>query len=224
MASEDARLSKALPSDTVKNPKLNINSTTLVLSACSYPTEYPQCSTHIYGSINTITIHPKQQSDSHDDKPKENEGEEKNSREDINTNPSTPLDPLVSFITEKFLKLNSFFESLGLVPQLSSIEFVYTKGDDGDLMFIEILKKNDDFCMEEPEEGGLEVEYIDIFPSWSELVFHKYLMCGPIPSIFLRNPIIMKGCPSNLKIPCNIGHMHVEKAYIDLNSPLNIMT
>ncbi|GJU55931.1 retrotransposon ORF1 [Tanacetum coccineum] len=49
-------------------------------------------------------------------------------------------------------------------------------------------------------------------------------MCGPIPSIFLRNPIITEGCPSNLKIPCNVGHVHVEKAYIDLNSPLNIMT
>nr|GEW70117.1 MAK10-like protein [Tanacetum cinerariifolium] len=32
------------------------------------------------------------------------------------------------------------------------------------------------------------------------------------------------GCPSNLKIPCNIRHVHVEKAYIDPNSPLNIMT
>ncbi|GJX70284.1 retrotransposon ORF1 [Tanacetum coccineum] len=49
-------------------------------------------------------------------------------------------------------------------------------------------------------------------------------MCGPIPSIFLKNSIITEGCPSNLKIPCNIGHVHVEKAYIDLNSPLNIMT
>ncbi|GJV28912.1 hypothetical protein Tco_1385360 [Tanacetum coccineum] len=34
----------------------------------------------------------------------------------------------------------------------------------------------------------------------------------------------MEGYPSNLKIPCNIGHVHVEKAYIDLNSLLNIMT
>ncbi|GJS33736.1 retrotransposon ORF1 [Tanacetum coccineum] len=34
----------------------------------------------------------------------------------------------------------------------------------------------------------------------------------------------MEGCSSNLKIPCNIRHMHVEKAYIDLNSPLNIIT
>ncbi|GJU55932.1 MAK10-like protein [Tanacetum coccineum] len=63
------RIAGALPSDTVKNPKLNVNTTTRVLSARSYPTEDPQCSTHIYDSINTITIHPKQQSDSHDDKP-----------------------------------------------------------------------------------------------------------------------------------------------------------
>ncbi|GJT51501.1 putative reverse transcriptase domain-containing protein [Tanacetum coccineum] len=49
-------------------------------------------------------------------------------------------------------------------------------------------------------------------------------MCGPVPSIFLRNPIIVEGSSSNLKIPCNIGHVHIKKAYIDLNSPLNIMT
>ncbi|GKB39847.1 hypothetical protein Tco_0884789 [Tanacetum coccineum] len=53
------RMAGALPSDTVKNLKLNVNSTSLVLSACSYPTEDPQCSTHIHGSINAVTIHPK---------------------------------------------------------------------------------------------------------------------------------------------------------------------
>ncbi|GJV56767.1 hypothetical protein Tco_1457772 [Tanacetum coccineum] len=211
-------------SDTVKNPKLNVNTTTLVLSARSYPTEDPQCSTHIHGSINTIMIHPKQQSDPHNDKPEVNEEEEKINLEDINTNPFTPPDQSVSFITEKVLKFNSFFESLGLTPQLSDTEFVCTKGDDGDVMFIEIVKKNEDFRKDEPEAGGLEVEYFDVFPTQSELAYHKYLICGSIPLIFLRNPIIMKGCSSNLKIPCNIRHVHVEKAYIDLNSPLNIMT
>ncbi|GKC66002.1 hypothetical protein Tco_1098600 [Tanacetum coccineum] len=127
------RMAGALPSDMVKNPKLNVNSTTSVLSARSYPTEDPQCSTHTH-------------------------------------------------------------------------EFVYTKGDDGDVMFIEIVKKNDDSRKEEPEAGGLEVEYFDIFPTRSELAYHKYLMCGPILSIFLRNPIIAEGCPSNLKIACNIGN------------------
>ncbi|GJU35997.1 hypothetical protein Tco_1184351 [Tanacetum coccineum] len=198
---------------------MNVNTTTSVLSAHSYPTEDPQCSTYIHGSINTIIIHPKQQSNSHKDKPEENRGEEKNNREDINTNPSTPPDPSVSFIIEKVLKLNSFLESLGLAPQLSGTEFVCTKGDDGDVMFIEIVKKNDNSRKEELEAGGLEVEYFNIFPTRSELAYHKYLMCGPIPLIFLRNPIITEGCPSNLKIPCNIGYVHVEKDYIDLNWP-----
>ncbi|GJX77124.1 hypothetical protein Tco_0323935 [Tanacetum coccineum] len=100
MASQDARLSKfeadfkqqqskmtnkidtvlkaitdqmagALLSDTVKNPKLNIDPTSPILSARSYPTEDPQCLTHIHGSPNTITIHPKQTNKSHNDKPEE---------------------------------------------------------------------------------------------------------------------------------------------------------
>ncbi|GKB54840.1 hypothetical protein Tco_0905593 [Tanacetum coccineum] len=79
------RMARALPSDTVKNPKLNINSTTSVLSARSYPTEDPQCSTHIHGSINTITIHPKQQNDSHDSMAEEEEQERKGDLEDTNT-------------------------------------------------------------------------------------------------------------------------------------------
>nr|GEZ22700.1 hypothetical protein [Tanacetum cinerariifolium] len=57
------RIADTLPSDMAKNPKL---STSLVLSARSYPTEDPQCSTHFHGSINTITIHPKQQNYSQD--------------------------------------------------------------------------------------------------------------------------------------------------------------
>ncbi|GJV94607.1 hypothetical protein Tco_1546184 [Tanacetum coccineum] len=36
------RIAGALPSDTVKNLKLNVNSTSLVLSARSYPIEDPQ--------------------------------------------------------------------------------------------------------------------------------------------------------------------------------------
>ncbi|GJU49327.1 hypothetical protein Tco_1218882 [Tanacetum coccineum] len=75
----------ALPSDTVKNPKLNVNSITLVFFARSYPTEDPQCSTHIHGSINIIMIHPKQQSNSHDSKAEEEEREREGDPKDTNT-------------------------------------------------------------------------------------------------------------------------------------------
>ncbi|GJT04925.1 hypothetical protein Tco_0839387 [Tanacetum coccineum] len=144
------RMAGALPSDTVKNPKLNVNSTSLVLSARFCHIEDPQCSTQIHCSINTITIH---QSNPRNDKPREEEQEEKDDSENINTNPSSPLDPSVSFITEKVRKLNSFFESLGLVPQSSDTEFVCIKRDDGDVIFIEIIKQDDDSHIEEPEVG-----------------------------------------------------------------------
>ncbi|GJX19340.1 hypothetical protein Tco_0222017 [Tanacetum coccineum] len=169
-------------------------------------------------------------SDSYDEKANENEEEEKNSPENIHVNPSIPPDLSVAFITEKVLKFNSFFKSLGLVPQSSHTEVVCTKGDDGEVMFIEIIRKNDDSREDGPEEEGnittegVGVEHFDMFPTRNELAYHKYLVYGLIPLIFLRNPIITEGCPSNLKIPCNIGHVHVEKAYIDPNSPLNIMT
>ncbi|GJW31028.1 MAK10-like protein [Tanacetum coccineum] len=54
------QMTRALPSDTVKNLKLNDNSTSLVLSARSYPTEDPQCSSHIHNLINAIKTCSKQ--------------------------------------------------------------------------------------------------------------------------------------------------------------------
>ncbi|GKF32636.1 hypothetical protein Tco_0102434, partial [Tanacetum coccineum] len=68
------RIAGALPIDTVKNMKL---STSPVLFARSYPIMNPQCSTHVHGSINVVMIHPKQQSNTHDDRTEENEEEEK---------------------------------------------------------------------------------------------------------------------------------------------------
>ncbi|GKA62022.1 hypothetical protein Tco_0761541 [Tanacetum coccineum] len=106
------------------------------------------------------------------------------------------------------------------------MKFVCSKEDDGEGMFIEIIR-DDDEPRNEGERVPTEepiVKYFDTFLTRDELTYHKYLMSGPIPSIFLRNPIIMEGCPHNLKIPCNIRHVHIKKAYIDLNSPLNIMT
>nr|GEZ17805.1 ribonuclease H-like domain-containing protein [Tanacetum cinerariifolium] len=76
------QIARELPSDTVKNSKLN---TSRVLSARSYLTEDPQCSTYIHGLINVVLVHPKQQSDSHDDEPSESKEEEKDSLEHTKT-------------------------------------------------------------------------------------------------------------------------------------------
>ncbi|GJV53905.1 retrovirus-related pol polyprotein from transposon TNT 1-94 [Tanacetum coccineum] len=79
----------------------------------------------------------------------------------------------LSFITEKVLKFNSFFESLGLVPPSSNTELVCTKEEDDDVMFIEIVPKDENFCNEEPEVGKHKVEHFDMFPTRSELAYHK---------------------------------------------------
>ncbi|GJS94602.1 MAK10-like protein [Tanacetum coccineum] len=125
--------------------------------------------------------------------------------------------------TVKNSKLSTYPVLFALLTQLKTRNAQLKPTEDGDVMFIKIIPKDDNSSEEEPEVGGQEVEYFDIFPTRSELAYHKYLMCGPIPSIFLQNPIIMEGRPLNLKILCNIGHVHVEKAYIDLKSPLYIM-
>nr|GEX56475.1 MAK10-like protein [Tanacetum cinerariifolium] len=190
------RMTGTLPNDTVKNLKL---STYPVLCACSYPTEDPQCLTQTYDSINAITIHIEQQSASYDDREKYNKEEEDNPK-NIHVNPPTPPDPSVTFITEKVLKFNSFFEPLRLVPPSSNTKLVCTKEEDGDLMLIEIVLKDDNSGKEEPKAGWKEVKYFDIFWTRNELAYHKYLMGGLIHSIFLQNPIIMEGSPSNLKI------------------------
>ncbi|GJT04770.1 MAK10-like protein [Tanacetum coccineum] len=64
------RIAGALPSDTVKNPKLNINSTTLVLSARSYPMKDPQCSSQIHNLINAIKACSNQHNENNQSKDK----------------------------------------------------------------------------------------------------------------------------------------------------------
>nr|GEW59157.1 MAK10-like protein [Tanacetum cinerariifolium] len=204
------RMMRALPSDTVKNSKLNVNTTFPILSARSYPTQDPKYSSHIHYAINAITMCSKQVNKSHNDQPRvktqtvnedgtpphkgikrpskllslykddkpgekgvinlgtkdddrdtivkykeeckesEEKGkEEKDDPENINANPPSPPDPSISFITGMVRKLNSFLDSLNLVPPSFNTEFVCIKENDGDIMFIKIIKKYDDPCKEE---------------------------------------------------------------------------
>ncbi|GJS85780.1 hypothetical protein Tco_0752321 [Tanacetum coccineum] len=191
------RIAGTLPSDMDKNLKLGTHP---VSSARSYPKMNPQCSTQIHSLINAMTIHPKKPEESYVNElvvKQENPG-------DTNSNPHPQPDPLAFIATEQ--------------------------EDDGEVMFIEIIRDDDEPQNKDPNKGEWAtmeepvVEYFDTFPTRNELTYHRFLMSGSIPSIFLRNPIITEGCPYNLKIPCNIRHVHIEKAYIDLNSPLNIMT
>ncbi|GJY01871.1 hypothetical protein Tco_0360023 [Tanacetum coccineum] len=136
-----------------------------------------------------ITIHPKQPKGSQVNRPDEGQEGEGNLG-NTSSNPHPQPDPLASIATEQVQKLNSMLESLRLVPQSSNTKFVCSK-DDGEVMFIEIIRDDDEPQNEGPNEGegetteGPAVKYFDTFPTRDELTYHKYLMYGLIPSIFL---------------------------------------
>ncbi|GJU64115.1 MAK10-like protein [Tanacetum coccineum] len=164
------QIAGTLPSDTIKNPKLGTHP---VSSARFYPTQDPQSSTHIHSLINAITIHPKQPDESQVNDPDEC------SLGNISSNPHPQPDPLASIATEQVRKLNSMLESLGLVPQSSNTKFVCTKEEDGEVMFIEIIRDDDEPQNESLNKGegitmeGPTVEYFDTFPTRDELTYHK---------------------------------------------------
>ncbi|GJW82079.1 hypothetical protein Tco_0146054 [Tanacetum coccineum] len=139
------RIMGTLPSNTVKNPKLNVNSTSLVFSSRSYPTEDPQCSARATDKDHHVMVRVESERKESKGEEREEEGNTKN----INTDSPLQPDPSILFITKKVHKLNLFLETLGLVSQSSDTEFVCTKGDDEDIMFIEIIKKYDDSLEEE---------------------------------------------------------------------------
>ncbi|GJU69513.1 MAK10-like protein [Tanacetum coccineum] len=170
------QIAGALPSDMIKNSKLGTHP---VSSARSYPTKDPQCSTHIHSSINTITIHPKQPKESQVNESDVGQ-EDEDSLGNTNPNPHPQPDPLPSIATEQVRKLNSMLELLGLVPRSSNAKFICSKEDDGEVMFIEIIRDDEPQC-EDPNEGegatteGPAIEYCDTFHTRDELTYHRKL-------------------------------------------------
>ncbi|GKB62393.1 hypothetical protein Tco_0918579 [Tanacetum coccineum] len=179
-------------SDTVKNPKL---STTPVLSGRSNPTQDPQCSNHVHGSINAITIHPKQPEESQVNRPDEEQEEEGNLR-NASSYPHPQPDLLASIATEQVRKLNSMLESLGLVPLSSNMKFVCSKKDDREVMFIEIIRDDDEPQNKGPNDGkgatteGPVVEYFDTFPTRDELTYHNSIIDPRLSQVVLGKPFV----------------------------------
>ncbi|GJU16881.1 hypothetical protein Tco_1144847 [Tanacetum coccineum] len=64
----------------------------------------------------------------------------------------------------------------------------------------------------------------DRFPTEKELAYHKELLGEPQPPFSTLEPKIRKGDPWSLKIPCVIDTVYTGHAYIDLQSPVNIMS
>ncbi|GJU25468.1 hypothetical protein Tco_1164089 [Tanacetum coccineum] len=67
-----------------------------------------------------------------------------------------------------------------------------------------------------------EIEYFDTFPTLEELEYHEWLLKFPKPSWVKAK--IRIGNLNNIKISCMIGHFLKRQAYIDLESPINVMS
>ncbi|GJX06587.1 protein kinase-like domain, concanavalin A-like lectin/glucanase domain protein [Tanacetum coccineum] len=72
---------------------------------------------------------------------------------------------------------------------------------------------------EEDDENG---EYFNSFPTMMELTHYEWLLKNPRPPWVKAR--IKTGSPNNIKIFCMIGHFFMRHAYIDLESPINIMS
>ncbi|GJT59610.1 hypothetical protein Tco_1003143 [Tanacetum coccineum] len=64
----------------------------------------------------------------------------------------------------------------------------------------------------------------DMLPTEEELAYHKELLGEPCSPFSTLEPKFRRGDPWSLKIPCVIGTVYTGHAYIDLQSPVNIMT
>ncbi|GKA13858.1 protein kinase-like domain, concanavalin A-like lectin/glucanase domain protein [Tanacetum coccineum] len=71
-------------------------------------------------------------------------------------------------------------------------------------------------------DGSNEIEYFDTFPTMEELEYHEWLLKYPKPSWVKAK--IRTGNLNNVKISCKMGHFLKRQAYIDLESPINVMS
>ncbi|GJS97508.1 hypothetical protein Tco_0804476 [Tanacetum coccineum] len=73
---------------------------------------------------------------------------------------------------------------------------------------------------EEEEEDNLE--HFDAFPTMKELRYHEWLVKNPQPPWVKAK--IRTGNLNNIKFSCMISHFDKKKAYLDVESPINVMS
>ncbi|GKB29716.1 hypothetical protein Tco_0869117, partial [Tanacetum coccineum] len=74
----------------------------------------------------------------------------------------------------------------------------------------------------EEEEEDEDDEKFNSFPTMKELSHHEWLLKNPRPSWVKAK--VRAGSPNNIKISCMFGHIFKRHTYIDLESPINIMS
>ncbi|GJZ14620.1 protein kinase-like domain, concanavalin A-like lectin/glucanase domain protein [Tanacetum coccineum] len=85
---------------------------------------------------------------------------------------------------------------------------------------VEIDEEVEEILKEEEEDE--DDENFSSFPTMEELTYHEWLLKNPRPPWVKAR--IRAGSLNNIKISCMIGHFFKRHAYIDLESPINIMS
>lgn len=96
------------------------------------------------------------------------------------------------------------------------------------------LYSNEDRGANDLEDVGEELEereidpklddYFNLYPTKEKITYYTNLIDNPQSPFTKIEPKINRGDPKNAKIPCIIGYKHIENAYIDFKSPINIMS
>ncbi|GJU69025.1 hypothetical protein Tco_1255284 [Tanacetum coccineum] len=113
----------------------------------------------------------------------------------MSTLPHRPIHQLHSSPKKSSNSIHSLNRSYWFLNH-SNTEVVCTKRDDGEVMFIELIRKNDDSIKGEPvEEGntttkGVGAEYFDIFPTRSELTYHNSIIDPRLSQVVLGKPFM----------------------------------
>ncbi|GJZ76603.1 protein kinase-like domain, concanavalin A-like lectin/glucanase domain protein [Tanacetum coccineum] len=83
----------------------------------------------------------------------------------------------------------------------------------------EFKEETEDETEEEDEDNP---EYFKTFPTMKELGYHKWLLRNPRPPWVKAK--IRTGNLNNVKFSCMIGHFEKKQAYLDMESPVNVMS
>ncbi|GKC26797.1 hypothetical protein Tco_1034091 [Tanacetum coccineum] len=91
----------------------------------------------------------------------------------------------------------------------------------------EVEKESEEEFTEDIEEKTKEEEeddpkYFDMLPTIDELRYHEWILKNPQPPWVSAK--IRTGNMDNIKIKCMIDQLHKKQAYIDLESPINVMS
>jgi hypothetical protein len=142
-----------------------------------------------------------------------------------NTNP--PLSPSeVALLREQ---IENEIRELREVNRLVKIELNQAFSDLATALYLnKDLGTNDlEDVVEELEEGEIDPkldDYFNLYPTKKEITNYNNLIDNPRSPFTKIEPKIKRGDPKNAKIPYMIGYKHIENAYIDFKSPINIMS